>query len=144
MDEILKEYHDLQTNYRGILWPLLYRGKLYMIRIRPYVFACLGDTPGQNYMCGKMGSPNCNRICRYCDIEKKHLSHPWIPSKLMSKQRVQEIQSDTALSKAFSYKEVNICWDKLNFGVPTEDINTNVPGDVTTEEGFYIIHHIIL
>jgi hypothetical protein len=101
-----------------------------MIRLRPYVFACLGDTPGQNYMCGKMGSSKCNRICRYCEIEKKHLCHPWISAPLMTKERFREIQSEPGFPKKFSYKVVSPAWDKLNFGCQSESIHNNVPCEI--------------
>jgi hypothetical protein len=130
LDEIFREYRELQSNVNGILWPLLFRGKLYMVRFRPYVMACLGDTPGQNVMTGKMNSSRCQRPCRYCDIEKDYLSDPWQPYTIMTKELQKTIQDDDHLLTKFSYKKVSVMWDSLNFGVASESIHSNVPGEL--------------
>ena len=130
LDEIFREYRELQSNVNGILWPLLFRGKLYMVRFRPYVMACLGDTPGQNSMTGKMNSSRCQRPCRYCDIEKDALSNPWQSYTIMTKKFHQTIQVNDDLLSKHSYKKVSLMWDSLNFGVESESIHSNVPGEL--------------
>jgi hypothetical protein len=48
----------------------------------------------------------------------------------MTNERYQEIQNDPDLLKEYSYKFVDIVWNKLWFGVPTQSIHTNVPGEL--------------
>lgn len=61
LSHILGEYEQLQQKKAGLLWPLSFKGQLFMVRFRPYVLTVLGDTPGQNQMTGKM--TKCNRLC---------------------------------------------------------------------------------
>ena len=125
---ILGDYIDIQHNTAGILWPLAYKGKMYMVRFRPYVLTVLGDTPGQNVMCGKMSM--CNRLCRYCDIEKHALSDPWAESEPMTVSRQSKIQESAELREEYCYKEIDVFWNRADFGNDPLGIHGNVPGEI--------------
>ena len=125
---ILGEYIDIQNNKAGLLWPLAYKGRMYMVRFRPYVLTVLGDTPGQNVMCGKMSM--CNRLCRYCDVEKDSLSDPWAESEPMTVARQLKIQESSELREEFCYKEIDVFWNRADFGNDPLGIHGNVPGEI--------------
>jgi hypothetical protein len=135
---LLSEYMTQQKDRAGILWPLSYQGKMYMVRFRPYVLACLGDTPGQNVMTGKVSGTN--RLCRYCDIEKHCLSDPFAEFKHMTLKWQQEIQSKGSERQTQCYYHVDVIWNKLNFGNDPRGIHANVPGEIlhVFQKGFYI------
>jgi hypothetical protein len=135
---LLSEYMAQQKDRAGILWPLSYQGKMFMVRFRPYVLACLGDTPGQNVMTGKISGTN--RLCRYCDIEKHCLSDPFAEFKHMTLKWQQEIQSKGSERRTQCYYHVDVIWNKLNFGNDPRGIHANVPGEIlhVFQKGFYI------
>jgi hypothetical protein len=124
---ILDDYIKLQTTKAGILWPLAYGDKLFMVRFRPYVLTVLGDTPGQNEMTGKM--TKCNRLCRYCIIEKEDLSKPWVESELMTVEKQSRIQASETLRQEYCYKKVNVIWNECDFGNDPHGIHCNVPAE---------------
>ena len=82
LHELLKDIEFLQNNTKGMLWPLMFRGKFHMIRIKPYILCALGDTPGQNALAGKMKGTKSRCLCRYCDIPKDKLPNPWYQGNL--------------------------------------------------------------
>jgi hypothetical protein len=124
---ILQEYIELQQNKAGLLWPLSFGGKLYMIRFRPYVLTVLGDTPGQNAMTGKMSK--CNRLCRYCTVEKEDLSKPFTESAHMTVAEQSRIQATETLRQIYCYKKVNVIWNECCFGNDPHGIHGNVPAE---------------
>ena len=67
MVKLLDDIHCVQSSTSGILWPLMYKNKFYMIRLKPYQLCVLGDTPGLNLQTGKFKGPMGSSICRYCD-----------------------------------------------------------------------------
>ena len=101
-----------------------------MVRFIPYILALLGDTPGQNGLCGKMKSPRAKRLCRYCDIEKLKLSYPWAKSRLVTKKMVLGWQLQPANLKKYRYKKVDIAWNKIGFGADPHGAHGNCPGEI--------------
>lgn len=124
---ILEEYINLQQNKAGLLWPLSYGGKFYMVRFRPYVLTVLGDTPGQNAMTGKMSK--CNRLCRYCVVEKDDLSKPFTESEHMTVEEQTRIQGSETLRSMYCYKKVDVIWNECCFGNDPHGIHGNVPAE---------------
>ena len=117
LEYILSGMKAEQTESRGILWPLMYKNILYMVRFKPYILAVLGDTLGQNVLAGKMAGPNCQMKCRYCNISKDQLSNPYANYSLMTQDIVDEIQTgDRDLLKIYSYKIVRNAFHSLRFG----------------------------
>jgi len=133
LEFILSGMKTEQLVTRGILWPLLYRGTLYMVRFKPYILTVLGDTPGQNVLAGKTAGPNSDRICRYCDVAKHDLSNPYAEYRLVTKDVVKHIRSDDKLLKAYGYKNVDSAFNALRFGeveVDSRGIHANVPAEI--------------
>jgi hypothetical protein len=128
--ELLRDIHFLQRKVSGILWPLMFGGKFYMIRIRPYILCVLGDTPGQNTLAGKMKGPKAKRLCRYCNIPKAELSNPWFNGKLTTRLQVMNMQGDPERLRALSYKKVDNAWRHLDFGGCQYGIHGCVPGEI--------------
>jgi hypothetical protein len=126
---ILGELESIQK-CGGLLFPLKWQGKYHMVRFIPYILALLGDTPGQNALCGKMKSPSAKRLCRYCDIKKQHLSNPWIKSKLITKKMVANWQLKPLQLKEHSYKKVDIAWNRIGFGGCPYGAHGNCPGEL--------------
>ena len=83
------DLYSIQTTKAGILWPLLYKGQYHMVRFRPYILCVLGDTPGQNVLCGKYNGNKHNNLCRYCNISKDDLSNPRARSSRITKSILQ-------------------------------------------------------
>jgi hypothetical protein len=135
---IMGDYLKLQKHCAGILWPLCFKGTLYMVRFRPYMLTCLGDTPGQNVMAGKQ--TKCNRLCRYCDIEKPDLSKPWTAYNLMTVERQRKIQSSSVLRQKFNYNKIDVFWNQIEFGNDVHGIHGNVPGEIlhAFQKGLYV------
>jgi hypothetical protein len=128
--ELLRDIHFLQRKVSGILWPLMYLGKFYMVRILPYILCALGDTPGQNALTGKMKSCKAKRLCRYCDIPKAELSNPWYDGKLTTRDQIMKMQDDPEQLQDFSYKKVDNAWRHLEFGGCPYGIHGSVPGEI--------------
>lgn len=128
LSHILGEYVELQKNKAGLLWPLSFDGKLFMVRFRPYALTVLGDTPGQNQMTGKM--TKCNRLCRYCDVEKEDLSDPWFEPEPMTLELQKKIQNSEALRAEYCYKKIEVFWNQVDFGNDPQGIHGNVPGEI--------------
>ena len=127
LEHIFVDYINIQKNTAGILWPLFYRGKYYMVRFRPYMLTCLGDTPGQNVVAGKSSG---NRKCRYCDVEKENLSDPWVTSNLITSKKHNEFIKSDDLCKEYGYVKCPIVWSKINFGEDKFGIHGNLPGEI--------------
>ena len=128
LSHILDEYKKVQTTKAGLLWPLSFKGQIFMVRFRPYVLSVLGDTPGQNQMTGKM--TKCNRLCRVCDIEKSQLSDPWAKAEKMTIERQRRIQMSDSLCQEYCYKKIDVFWNQLCFGNDLGGIHSNVPGEI--------------
>jgi hypothetical protein len=129
LESILADLENIQK-CGGLLFPLKYKGTYHMVRFLPYILALLGDTPGQNALCGKMKSCSAKRLCRYCDIPKKKLSDPWFKSNLITKKKVASLQSVPAYLKHYSYKKVDIAWNKISFGGCQYGSHGNSPGEI--------------
>ena len=80
MSKLLEDIKSIQSTTAGILWPLMYHNKFYMIRLKPYELCILGDTPGLNALTSKYKGPNASCICRYCDKPKNTMSTSWTRS----------------------------------------------------------------
>ena len=135
LEYILSGMKTEQTESKGILWPLMYKNILYMVRFKPYILAVLGDTLGQNVLAGKMAGPNCQKKCRYCNVPKEQLSNPYAEYSLMTQGIVDEIQSgDSDLQKAYSYKTVRNAFHLLRFGElagkNAHGIHGNLPAEI--------------
>jgi hypothetical protein len=136
LKEIKKDFRHVQQA-GGLLFPMKWKNKYYMVRFIPYVLAILGDTPGQNATCGKMKSPSAKRLCRYCNIVKSQLSNPWKTSNLVTKDMVRKWQAHPSDLKRFSYKQVDIAWNDLCFGGCPYSAHGNCPGEMvhTLQQG---------
>jgi hypothetical protein len=138
---ILSEYECIQTEKSGILWPLSFRGKMFMVRLRPYVLAVLGDTPGQNAMTAKVSGTK--KLCRYCNVTKESLSDPWAKYRLMTLEWQKEIQRTETARKREAYYHIDVVWNRLNFGGDPGGIHNSVPAEILHmyQKGFYIRLH---
>ena len=79
----MKDYHavldcilsDISlVNKTGLNWVLQWKGKFFNVVLRPYILAILGDYPGHNVICGKMGGNNKISKCRTCVVPNDRLS----------------------------------------------------------------------
>ena len=79
----MKDYHavldcilsDISlVNKTGLNWVLQWKGKFFNVVLRPYILAILGDYPGHNVICGKMGGNNKLSKCRTCVVPNDRLS----------------------------------------------------------------------
>ena len=138
---LLSEYMHIQNKMAGILWPISFKGSMYMVRFRPYVLACLGDTPGQNAMTGKVSGTQ--KLCRYCDIDKDELSNPWATYRLMTVEWQNEIQRTQIARKEKAYYHVDVVWNHINFGGCDRAIHGSCPGEIlhVFQKGYHIRNH---
>ena len=130
MDKLLEDIRKVQTTTSGVLWPLMFNNKFYMIRLKPYQLCVLGDTPGHNAQVGKYKSPAAKRLCRYCDILKLKLHDPWTTVNLVSRDDVIGWQNNPAALKENCYKKVNNAWNSMCFGGCPYGIHGCVPGEI--------------
>ena len=101
-----------------------------MIRLKPYQLCVLGDNPGQNTQTGKFKSPNCNSLCRVCDIVKGQLSDPWKMGNLVTEQDVQDWQCNPIALLEHSYKKVDNAWNYMYFAGDIYGIHGSSPGEI--------------
>jgi hypothetical protein len=130
MVKLLKDIHIIQSTTSGVLWPLMYKNKFYMIRLKPYQLCVLGDTPGQNAQAGKYKGPQCKCICRYCNSPKEKMSDPWFIGRLISEGDVLGWQDKPEILKMYSYKRVNNAWSIMCWGGCLYGIHQSTPGEI--------------
>ena len=97
MCKLLQDLHTVQSTTPGVLWPLMYNKKFFMIRLKPYILCVLGDTPGLNAQAGKFKEPSAGKLCRYCDFSKKKLFNPWYTGRLVTQEDVMQWQNNPHL-----------------------------------------------
>ena len=130
MVELLADIHTIQSSTSGVLWPLMYNKRFYMIRLKPYQLCVLGDTPGLNAQAGKFKGPQGSSICRYCDSPKNQMSDPWHRGRLVTQSDVIGWQANPVLLQQHSYKKVDIAWNYMCFGGCKYGIHGCIPGEI--------------
>jgi len=162
LDEILKDLVRVQKETSGMLFPLRFKAKFYMVRLRPYVMCIIGDTPGHNAMCARYDSSNARFMCRYCRVPSDKLDDPHTEWPRMSSSLVRQWrEKGRAEMKRRCYHDIENAWDSCHFGYETlitpdgsrqrllSDVHCCCPGEIVHAiqqgchkrclDGFYII-----
>lgn len=96
LQSIMSELHQL--NQSGLKWIFRWRGRLTRVVLRPYILAILGDYPGHNMVCGKMGGNNKPSKCRTCTCPNDFLSGTETFPYILKENYVGDHLSDLQLS----------------------------------------------
>ena len=120
----MKDYHTIlgkiltqikDTNGCGLQWVFRWKSKFHRVILRPYLLAILGDYPGHNMICGKMGGNNKISKCRTCRCPNDHLSSSYRFSKIKREDYTGDSVPDSDLA-AISMHRIDNAIENLPYG----------------------------
>ena len=116
---ILASYKEIQDS-GGIDWDLLYKGKMWLLCLIPFIIFVKGDGVEHDKHCGKYGSrtEGVKQLCRYCCCPNEETDDPFALHERKSVPMIRGMvkNRDQKGLKNLSQKYLWNAWHELRFG----------------------------
>ena len=131
MDLILTDFKDSQKE--GMKWNLQLKNKCFDVIFKIPVLFIIGDTEGQDKICGRYTSrSNVSHLCRCCNVPFQETDNPEYKYKLNNHRRIMkkiENSSKDQLKNLSMHKLTN-AWKDIEFCDSERGIFGAVCGDI--------------